>query len=152
MIKRLYKIIILLDKFMNNRINDFKFNGVSLEVEFIEQTMVKDGVSCDIYKFVKDDEMDLATVEIEPNNHTPRQLVMKGDKTIEGYIFGEGRLVRVTKNGLVEKFKLSHNSNFTIEVNVGGQMQWFSSSNSELVFYEICFPPFEDGRFKNLDQ
>ena len=29
-------------------------------------------------------------------------------------------------------------------------MQWEASKNSNLVFYEVCYPPYQDGRFENL--
>jgi len=29
-------------------------------------------------------------------------------------------------------------------------MQWEADKEADLVAYEICFPPYEDGRYENL--
>ena len=38
-----------------------------------------------------------------------------------------------------------------IDVNVGDSMQWTAGSEEVLEFQEVCIPPYEDGRFENLD-
>ena len=30
-------------------------------------------------------------------------------------------------------------------------MQWEADKDSDLVAYEICFPPYEDGRYQNIE-
>jgi len=37
-----------------------------------------------------------------------------------------------------------------IEICVGDEMKWRADNNSELIFAEICYLPYEDGRFKVL--
>lgn len=37
-----------------------------------------------------------------------------------------------------------------IIVNIGELMQWKATGNIGLTFSEVCSPPYEDGRFKNL--
>lgn len=37
---------------------------------------------------------------------------------------------------------------FEIAVMINDVMQW--QADSDLVLYEICFPPYEDGRFQNF--
>jgi hypothetical protein len=29
-------------------------------------------------------------------------------------------------------------------------MQWYANGNSDLVFYEVCWPPYADGRFEDI--
>jgi hypothetical protein len=35
-------------------------------------------------------------------------------------------------------------------ISIGDIIQWRADDNSDLEVYEICFPPYEPGRFKNL--
>jgi len=37
-----------------------------------------------------------------------------------------------------------------VTVGVGEIMQWKADKESGLAVYEICFPPYEDGRYENL--
>ncbi|MDR0956968.1 MAG: hypothetical protein LBM09_00075 [Candidatus Nomurabacteria bacterium] len=62
-------------------------------VEFIETTIVTDGVECDSYKFVGDDAKDLGIIRVAAGKSTPRQKVLNGNHTIEGYASGSGKLV-----------------------------------------------------------
>jgi hypothetical protein len=36
-----------------------------------------------------------------------------------------------------------------VEVKIGETMQWQAAPDSDLEVYEICFPPYADGRFEN---
>lgn len=40
---------------------------------------------------------------------------------------------------------------FVIDVQIGEQMQWAAEPESDLVFAEVCFPPYEDGRYENIE-
>jgi hypothetical protein len=31
-------------------------------------------------------------------------------------------------------------------------MQWFADDDSSLTAYEICYPPYEDGRYENISE
>jgi hypothetical protein len=35
-------------------------------------------------------------------------------------------------------------------VGIGDVMQWEADKETDLVAYEICFPPYEDGRYENI--
>jgi hypothetical protein len=37
-----------------------------------------------------------------------------------------------------------------VAVAVGETMQWQAADEADLVVYEICEPPYADGRFENL--
>ena len=39
---------------------------------------------------------------------------------------------------------------FSHPVEIGEIMQWQADENESLVVFEICFPPYQDGRFENL--
>ena len=43
-------------------------------------------------------------------------------------------------------------SPFSIDVKVGDTMQWKADLNSRLVVYEVCYPPYADGRYENLPE
>lgn len=130
----------------------FNFENKNQPVSFVETTKVTNGVECDVYKFDRDDSKDLGIIRIEPNCKTPLQKVLKGDKTIEGYISGKGRLVITKPDNTQEEYPVDNNTKktFTVAVAVGENMQWEADKDSPLVAYEICFPPYEDGRYENL--
>ena len=76
----------------DKKLSSFVVDGQTLSVRFVETQTVKEGVKCDIYSFVGDKSMDLAVVTVLPNHKTPMQRVLSGNKTIEGFISGEGTL------------------------------------------------------------
>lgn len=129
---------------MSGKLNKFKDRSV----EFIEAMDVAEGVECDVYKFVNDDSCDLGIIRIKPGCETPRQIVLKGDKTVEGYISGEGGLSIISADGTYKK--VAAQNGLEIVINIGESMQWIATDDSELVAYEICYPPYEPGRFRNL--
>lgn len=127
----------------------FMFEGKELEVGFIETIQVVDGVECDVYEFTWDTTKDLWIIKIAKNSCTPKQLVLKWGKTIEGYVSWKWKLV-VEKEAVIQEYNTTQGEELEVIVNVWEKMQWFSDSDSELVAYEICFPPYEDGRYQDL--
>jgi hypothetical protein len=125
----------------------FLFEGQELPVEFIETIQVIDGVECDVYRFVGDNSRDLGIIRISPGKHTPLQRVLKGNKTIEGYISGKGRL---EING--KTVYIADGRPISVIVNIDETMQWFADDDSSLTAYEICYPPYEDGRYENISE
>jgi hypothetical protein len=132
------------------QIVDFTFENRRLLVNFIESTKVKDGVFCDVYKFKNDDTKDLGIITIKARSTSPRQKIIKGKKTIEGYISGKGKFIIERIDGEKEIFKVNNGKSFQIDVGIGEIMQWKSTGNSDLVYFEVCFPPYADGRFEDL--
>ena len=119
------------------------------EVRLVETTQVKEGVICDVYQFVNNNSKDLGIIRIEAGCKSPRQKVLKGDKTLQIYQEGKGSLEVVRENGKTENYQYP-GSIVSVEVNVGDIMQWIA--NEYLVYYEICYPPYLDGRFENLNE
>ncbi|HOI97155.1 MAG TPA: hypothetical protein PLA19_01470 [Candidatus Pacearchaeota archaeon] len=37
-----------------------------------------------------------------------------------------------------------------IGVKIGETMQWQADDDSDLEVYDVCYPPYETGRFQNL--
>jgi len=114
-------------------------------VTYIETTLPNSATECDVYKFNNDVTRDVAVISIKPNGKTPRQRVVRGDKTIEGFISGSGDFhindtVYQLPNPDAEVFVVSKND----------VMQWVAGSDG-LTFYEICTPPYADGRFEDLE-
>lgn len=137
-----------------NHMNTFDFEGVSQPVSFVETMDVTTGVQCDVYKFIDDSSKDLGIIRIEPGAKTPLQKVLQGDRTIEGYLSGKGKLVITKPDKTKVEYPVSESTQkpFTVTVAVGEIMQWKADEDSPLVAYEICFPPYADGRYENLPE
>lgn len=134
-----------------DKITELVIDGVTQSVNYIESMEIKTGVVCAIYEFTEDDTKDLALVKVAKGHTTPLQKVLNGEMTVEGYVSGEGTLF--VDNG-VEKveYRYPNKDNSTVEVIVGSIMQWSASETSDLVFFEVCTPPYEDGRFENITE
>ena len=118
-------------------------------VTFIESIEVAKGVKADTYRFDEDNLRDLAIVQVTAKHQTPLQKILKGDKTIEGYLSGKGslKIQHIDTHQSIYEFPNNEKNNEII-VDINEIMQW--SAQSDLVFYEICYPPYEDGRYENL--
>lgn len=135
---------------MGLKLTTFEYDGNVLPVEFVETMNVKDGVVCDVYSFVGDTTKDLGVVTVKRGHKTPLQRVLEGDKTIEGFVSGNGTLTVKSTNGEKKAYQFNDDDDATfVEVAVGETMQW--SADSDLVFYEICHPPYSAGRFENVE-
>jgi len=132
---------------------EFSFEGVNQALEYIETQQVTDGVECDVYHFKNDDTKDLGIIRIDPGHKTPFQEVLGGIRTVEGYVSGKGQLVIIRNDGYVGVHEVGQepDKEFAMKVNIGNQMQWQAAENSSLIAYEICFPPYEEGRFRNIE-
>jgi hypothetical protein len=132
-----------------DKLSEFKNRKVS----FIERMQVKEGVECDTYSFVGDATQDLAIVRVTRGFKTPLQKILHGTKTIEGFLEGKGTLVVHLEDGIINTLVLDITSaNKEVEVKVGQIMQWTASEDADFVFYEICDPPYQDGRFEDLPE
>jgi hypothetical protein len=140
------------------RYSHFQIDGKRQEIKIAEDIEVREGVTCWTYNFLKDDgtvdkTKDLGIVRVKGGYKTPLQKVLKGDRTVEGFVSGKGSLRITRESGKVDTYKVGENPYevFSQEVEIGEIMQWEADGNSELVFYEVCYPPYEDGRYENLD-
>ena len=130
---------------MQNKIQHFDNKSVT----FVEALNVKEGVVCDVYLFDDSKEKDLGIISVSPNTCTPLQRILKGKKTIEGLLQGKGVLTVTGANGKVVEYTFDKDEK-EIELHIGDTMQW-CSTDSELVFYEICYLPYKDGRYENIN-
>jgi hypothetical protein len=111
------------------------------------------GVLCDVYSVVRDATWDIGMITIDPSCKTRRQKVLQGTSTVERYFSGKGKLI-VTRasSGNTETYNVGDYSvGLAVEVNVGDVMQWEADPDRKLVVCEVCYPPYADGRFENLD-
>lgn len=128
------------------------------KVIFVETTDVVPGVQCDVYKFEDDETKDLGIVRIEAGMNTPLQKLVDGKQTFEGYISGRGKIVVHRHwDGYVfveEIHEVGEDTKkpYAVEVRVGDMVQIFADENSSLTIYEVCFPPFQDGRFETIPE
>ena len=130
----------------------FDFGEGQESLVFQETMAVVPGVDCDVYSVKDDNSKDLGIIRIDVGAKTPLQKVLKGESTIEGYIGGEGWLVLTRQDGSEDIYPVSPdvNQDFKINVGISEKMQWIASENSSLTAFEICYPPYEDGRYENL--
>jgi hypothetical protein len=134
-----------------NQLQVISFEGKELPISFVETTHVVDGVDCDVYSFIGDTSKDLGVVKISPGSKTPLQRVLKGDRTVEGYVSGKGKLTITKTDGKQEVYVAEGESQKpVVTVGIGELMQWEADEKVGLVAYEICFPPYEDGRYEDL--
>jgi hypothetical protein len=136
-----------------NPLTEFTFEGKIHQVQYVESINVTTGVNCDVYRFITTPlEKDLAIITIQAGCHTPRQKVVQGATTIEGYLSGIGKLTIEDQNKTIKTFDVAPKTSkqFTISINLGEIMQWTASNQAQLMVYEICYPPYSDGRYENL--
>lgn len=138
------------------KLTNFSINGSDLLVRYKETQQVKEGVECDIYEFIDDTTRDLAIIRVKAGYKTPLQKVLKGKITIEGFLDGRATLtITSSKTGSIPKiysFDSKQDVGKEVMVLVGETMQWSADTQTGLTFYEICTPPYKDGRFKNLPE
>ena len=133
-----------------SKLTEFIFEGQKLSVKFVETMTVKEGVECDVYTFVDDGTKDLAIVHVKQGFKTPLQRILRGDKTVEGYVDGKATLTIADANGEPQIYQFGPGQvNQPVTVTVGQLMQW-SAEDEGLTFYEVCQPPYEEGRFENI--
>ena len=118
-------------------------------IQFVESSKVKEGVTCDVYKFTDDESRDLGIVSVQKGYKTPLQLVVDGDKTLEIFQSGCGTLTIIDQNGDTREYNFPSKQT-EVEIKIGETVQWEASE--DLVFAEICYPPYKEGRFKNLPE
>lgn len=135
----------------DSKLTHFVVEDGSLAVSFKETQTVKDGVECDIYSFDNNTSIDLAIVRVAKANKTPLQRILLGTKTIEGYVEGTGALVVMSGDERHTYDFGPGKPNTQVIVGIGDIMQWYADNDDNLVFYEICEPPYEDGRFENIE-
>lgn len=118
-------------------------------VVFVETQEVTDGVTCDVYAFSADSTKDLGVIHIKAGASTPKQLILKGNKTVEGFLAGEADFVfsKAAEADIVFGYSDDSYGNDTT-LDVGDTMQWLAIQDS--VCYEICYPTYEDGRFEQV--
>ncbi|OGM22108.1 hypothetical protein A2961_05045 [Candidatus Woesebacteria bacterium RIFCSPLOWO2_01_FULL_39_21] len=131
----------------------FSFEGKEYPVSFVETMQVAEGVECDAYTFDGDKTKDLGIIRIKPGSKTPLQKVLKGDRTVEGYISGEGKLTVTKADGSKQIYEVTEDLKEPVVVTVAidEHMQWEADPESNLRAYEICFPPYEGGRYENIE-
>lgn len=114
------------------------------KVKFIESSEVKEWVICDVYEFEWNNKKDLWIIYVKSWYLTPRQEILKWDKTIEWIIKWIWTFISNWKEIICNAEDES-----LFELSIWDIMQW--KAGTDLVFYEICYPSYEEGRFKDLD-
>lgn len=129
----------------------FSLDGIEQPVSFVETMQVTDGVECDIYSFTEDGSKDLGIIRVESGKKTPLQRVLQGEKTIEQYISGKGKLTITRQDGTQDVLIADESNSVYRIVNIGEMMQWEADIDSDLLAAEICYPPYQEGRFEDIN-
>ncbi|HUD05616.1 MAG TPA: hypothetical protein VMR18_01685 [Candidatus Saccharimonadales bacterium] len=136
---------------LGRRFTSFGYHDGPVPVSWSETQIVKDGVLCHIYKFEDDRSRDLALVRVNAGWKTFRQRVLSGDKTIEGFVEGVGTLTVTNVDGESKTYEFKDGGPAEeVTVSVGEIMQWSANGETDLIFYKICEPSYEEGRFEDL--
>ena len=61
-----------------------------------------------------------------------------------------GRLIVRDENGKERQYSFATGDSGSVDVFIGQTIQWYADTESNLVFYEVCQPPYKDGRFENI--
>ncbi len=127
----------------------FRYEDQDLPVSFVETIDVQEWVQCDVYDFVDDSSKDLWVVRLEKWVSSPYQLVVWWDKTLLGYISGNGKFIFETDEWVFE-YKMRKGIKFEFLINKWEKMKWIADNDSELMYYEVYLPPYRDGRYLDL--
>ncbi|MAZ56893.1 hypothetical protein CL653_03815, partial [bacterium] len=119
-----------------------EFRGES--ISFVETSQVKEGIVCDVYSFNTGDSKDLGVVRVSKGYKTPLQRVLKGDKTLEIFQTGQGVLNVTDTDGVEIQHSFPPVTSAEVEIKVGDLVRW--EATEDLIFAEICYPPYQDGR------
>ncbi|MFA7244188.1 MAG: hypothetical protein WC080_02795 [Patescibacteria group bacterium] len=138
----------------HDKIGAFRHEHDWQPVSFIETMQVIDGVECDVYTFDDDPDKDLGVIRVQPGMKTPLQRVLKGESTIEGYLAGKGKLTVTKPDGSQKIYDVEKEDEEPeyFSIGIDDTMQWEAAPDSALTAYEICLPPYEDGRFENIEE
>jgi len=117
------------------------------KISFVESSEVCEGVNCSVYSFEGDSTKDLGVVTVKKGCKTPLQKVLTGDKALEIFQAGKGTLRVISVDGTKKVYNFPSEES-EVEVNVGELMQW--EALEDLTFAEVCYPPYQDGRFENV--
>lgn len=133
-------------------VTEFKFEGELMKLVFVETVIENDTVKCDVYSVEGDDSKDLGIIRIDIGGNTPLQKVLEGERTVEGLVSGKGKLLIHRASGETEIHLVGgwNKQEFSIDIGIGDKMQWHADSDSELVAFEVCIPPYGDGRYENI--
>lgn len=133
-------------------LKEFQLDSDPQSVEFVGTERVCEGVECDVYVFIEDDSKDLGIIKVAPGFKTPLQRVVEGLRTIEGHVSGEGQLTIIREGGNCEihDFCGESQNKALIDVNIGDLMQWKAIGSTRLVAFEICYPPYQEGRYEEI--
>jgi len=133
-------------------LTEFAFEEGPKDVMFMETMQIAEDVECDVYSFKVGDGKDLGIIRVGPGAKTPLQKVLGGERTVEGHVSGKGLLIITRANGEEEIHSVDDSTvEFQIDVGIGDTMQWQADEDFGLTAFEICIPPYQDGRYENLE-
>lgn len=131
-------------------LSEYTFEDQSWKIILNQSYEVIPGVYCESYTIVGDLDKDIAIVYMLPNSKTPLQLVRSGEKTVEVFMCGDGKLVVENNSGTVFEYFFDNNEcGKYVIIKIGEKMQWIAGEIG-LQFAEICEPPYKDDRFETV--
>lgn len=132
------------------KLSNFTIENEILELNYESTNEVKPGVICDVYSVAGRTDLDFAFVAMQAGCRTPLQLVKGGDRTIEIHVSGTGKFFFKENERTEPKiFELKDGKTFNLDIPIGSTVQWIAET--DLTFAEVCYPPYQDGRYVNLE-
>ena len=132
------------------KLSKFTLDNEVLDLKYESTNEVKTGVMCDVYSVRERTDVDFAFVKMESGCSTPLQLVLGGEKTVEIHLSGAGQFFfQENEQAEPEVFRLEDGKPFQLTIPIGSKVRW--TAETELTFVEVCYPPYEDGRYRNLE-
>lgn len=92
------------------------------EFNIAEADVVTEGVFCWAYKNPNDSEKDLGVVLVLAGYKTPKQLVKGGNRTLEVYLAGEGKLM-IEREGAILEIPCYSRKTLEFDLKIGDIMQ-----------------------------
>jgi hypothetical protein len=132
------------------KLAQFELGHEVLSTEYVETLEIRPGVVCYSHRFVNDRARDLAIVHVLAGHSTPLQRVLSGEETLEGFVSGRGILTVIAVDETVAVYAYPGCELHAVSVSRGELMQWQADSIVDLVFFEVCAPPYTQGRFEDL--
>lgn len=134
-----------------DKLKSFVVSGEILYLTYESTNEVKKGVMCDVYSVVDRTDVDFAFVTMKGGSTTPLQRVVGGDRTTEIHVSGIGQFFFQENDGAEPKlFNLEEGKPFALDIPVGSTVRWIAET--DLTFAEVCYPPYEDGRYIDLER
>jgi len=109
-----------------------------------EAEIVTNGVTCQVLQNPNDRiTKDWGLIKLRPGASTPQQLVFKGKRVVESWLFGDCELIVRRASGQQEIYDYPRGNRVSVSINVGDIMKWRNEDDKEVILLETVWPAFD---------